>query len=111
MKINKLKSRIIKTSVFISAFMTVQIINVRKNVVMAKYSNADISEVTDGMDIFKDLTLAFVGGIGVIFLALGVLDFATALSAHDTSQQMQGIKKATAGIIIIAVPVIIKLFT
>lgn len=110
MKVSKLIRRIIKISVFIYVFMSAQIINVSNNVVMAKYSNADISEVTDGIDIFKDLTLAFVGGIGIIFLALGVLDFATALSAHDTSQQMQGIKKATAGIIIIAIPVIIKLF-
>ena len=110
MKANRLKSRIIKTSVFISAFMTAQIINVSNNVVMAKYSNADISEVTDGINILEDIALAIVGGIGVIFLSFGVVDFATALSAHDTSQQMQGIKKAIAGIVMVAVPIIIKLF-
>lgn len=110
MKVNKLKSRIIKATIFIHAFMSAQIVNISNNVVMAKYSNADISEVTDGIDILKDITLAFVAGIGVIFLALGIVDWATAFSSHDTSQQMQGIKKATAGIIIIAIPVIITLF-
>lgn len=110
MKVNKLKSRIIKATIFIYAFMSTQIVNISNNVVMAKYSNADISEVTDGFDILKDLALAVVGAIGVIFLAFGVVDFATSFSAHDTSQQMQGIKKATAGIIMVAVPIIIKLF-
>lgn len=110
MKALKIKDRIKKLSVFIGVFMASQIINVKNNVVMAKYSNADISEVTGGIDILKDIALAVVGGIGVIFLAFGVVDFATSFSAHDTSQQMQGIKKATAGIIMVAVPVIIKLF-
>lgn len=110
MKIAKLKGKIRKAFVFIYAFIVAQIINVKNNVVMAKYSNADISEVTGGIDILKDIALAVVCGIGVIFLAFGVVDFATSFSAHDTSQQMQGIKKATAGIIMVAVPVIIKLF-
>ena len=54
MKVNKLRNKIIKISIFIFAFMTVQIINVKSNVVMAKYSKADISEVTGGIDILKD---------------------------------------------------------
>lgn len=110
MKVNKLRNKIIKISIFIFAFMTVQIINVKSNVVMAKYSKADISEVTGGIDILKDIALAIVVGLGVIFLAFGIVDFATAYTAHDTSQQMQGIKKAIAGVVMVAVPIIIKLF-
>ena len=109
--ISKIKKAIVKSEAFIGAFVTTQIITASNNKILAAYSNADISSVTDGINILKDIALAVVGGIGVIFLSLGVVDFATSLSAHDTSQQIQGIKKAIAGVIMIAVPVILKLFT
>lgn len=111
MKVSKIKGRIKKVSVFIGVFMASQIINVRNNAVMAKYSDADISEVTGGLGILEDIALAIVGCIGVIFLSYGAVDFATSISSHDTSQQLQGIKKAVGGVVMVAVPIIIKLFT
>ena len=71
--------------------------------------DGDVSEVTDGIDVLKDLVLACVGGVGVIFLAWGLLDFGTAYSAHDTTQQSAAIKKVVGGLIMIAVPTILKL--
>ena len=68
-----------------------------------------VSEVTEGIDVLKDLVLACVGGVGVIFLAWGLLDFGTAYSAHDTTQQSAAIKKVVGGLIMIAVPSILKL--
>ena len=56
-----------------------------------------------------DLVLGCVGGVGVIFLAWGLLDFGTGYSAHDTTQQSQAIKKVIGGLIMIAVPAILKL--
>ena len=50
-----------------------------------------------------------VGGVGVIFLAWGLLDFGTGYSAHDTTQQSQAIKKVIGGLVMIAVPAILKL--
>lgn len=107
---NKIKKIIIRVGAFAVAFIPTQIA-ASNNRVMAAYSNADISSVTSGIDILTDIVLAIVGGIGVIFLALGVLDFATAVTAHDTTQQLSGIKKAVAGIVVIAVPVIVKLLS
>ena len=68
-----------------------------------------VSEVTEGIGVLKDLVLACVGGVGVIFLAWGLLDFGTAYSAHDTTQQSASIKKVIGGLIMIAVPSILKL--
>ncbi len=68
-----------------------------------------VTEVTEGIGVLKDLVLACVGGVGVIFLAWGLLDFGTAYSAHDTTQQSAAIKKVIGGLIMIAVPSILKL--
>lgn len=72
--------------------------------------NANVAEVTNGIEILKTLALSLVQGVGVIFLAWGLLDFATAYSAHDTSQQSIAIKKCVGGVVAIAVPGIVKLF-
>lgn len=70
----------------------------------------DVAEVTNGIEVLKTLALSLVQGVGVIFLAWGLLDFATAYSAHDTSQQSIAIKKCVGGVVAIAVPGIVKLF-
>jgi D-alanyl-lipoteichoic acid acyltransferase DltB (MBOAT superfamily) len=72
-------------------------------------TDTGVKEVTDGIDVIKDLVLGCVGGVGVIFLAWGLLDFGTGYSAHDTTQQSQAIKKVIGGLIMIAVPAILKL--
>lgn len=72
-------------------------------------TDTGVKEVTDGINIIKDLVLGCVGGVGVIFLAWGLLDFGTGYSAHDTTQQSQAIKKVIGGLIMIAVPAILKL--
>lgn len=77
--------------------------------VLAK--KGDISSVTGGLSTLKSLVLAIVGGVGVIFLAWGLLDFGTAVASHETSQQMQGIKKAVAGLVIIAIPALIAILS
>ena len=62
-------------------------------------------EVTDGIDVIKELVLGCVGGVGVIFLAWGLLDFGTGYSSHDTTQQSQAIKKVHGeGIIMMQTP-------
>ena len=71
----------------------------------------DVSKVTGGLKTLENLVLAIVGGLGVIFLAWGLVDFGTAVASHETSQQMQGIKKAVAGLVIIAIPALIKILS
>lgn len=56
-------------------------------------TDTGVKEVTDGIDVIKELVLGCVGGVGVIFLAWGLLDFGTGYSAHDTTQQSQAIKR------------------
>ena len=46
-------------------------------------TDTGVKEVTDGIDVIKELVLGCVGGVGVIFLAWGLLDFGTGYSAHD----------------------------
>ena len=77
---------------------------------MVADKNANVAEVTNAIEILKTLALSLVQGVGVIFLAWGLLDFATAYSAHDTSQQSIAIKKCVGGVVAIAVPGIVKLF-
>lgn len=72
-------------------------------------TDTGVSDVTDGIDVIKDLVLGCVGGVGVIFLAWGLLDFGTAYAAHETTQQSQAIKKVVGGLIMVAVPAILKL--
>ncbi len=69
-------------------------------------TDTGVKEVTDGIDVIKELVL---GCVGVIFLAWGLLDFGTGYSAHDTTQQSQAIKKVIGGLIMVAVPAILKL--
>ncbi len=109
-KLTKIKLKVCRVITFIMILFATQSITTI-SVPAKNYSNADLSEVTSGIDIIKDICLAVVGGIGFIYLVMGIVDFATTYSSHDTTQQMQGIKKVIAGIIIIAIPVIIKLFT
>ncbi|MCM1244705.1 MAG: hypothetical protein NC293_03565 [Roseburia sp.] len=78
--------------------------------VRADDKKTNVAEVTNGIEILKTLALSLVQGVGVIFLAWGLLDFATAYSAHDTSQQSIAIKKCVGGVVAIAVPGIVKLF-
>ena len=68
-----------------------------------------VGNVTKGLSTLESLVLAIVGGVGVIFLAWGLVDFGTAVASHETSQQMQGVKKAVAGLVIIAIPTLISI--
>ncbi len=102
-----------KASVMMAVLYAKTIIS-KTMVVFAAKSGEDttdtgVKEVTDGIDVIKDLVLGCVGGVGVIFLAWGLLDFGTGYSAHDTTQQSQAIKKVIGGLIMIAVPAILKL--
>lgn len=70
-------------------------------------SNAAVKKITDGIGIIETIVLAAVGGVGTIFLAWGIFDFATSYSSGNTSEQSQALKKVIGGIIAIAVPLII----
>lgn len=72
-------------------------------------TDTGVADVTAGIGVIKDLVLGCVGGVGVIFLAWGLLDFGTAYAAHQTSEQSQAIKKVVGGLIMVAVPSILTL--
>jgi hypothetical protein len=96
----------------VMAAMYFKVLAIAPMIVMAKdedKTDTGVTEVTDGIDVIKDLVLGCVGGVGVIFLAWGLLDFGTAYAAHETTQQSQAIKKVIGGLIMIAVPAILKL--
>lgn len=105
-----LGDKIRKAAVFLNTSAVISYCYVVNNIVFAA-KKTDVKEVTDGIDTLKQIALAIVGGIGAVFLCFGVVDFASAISNHDSSQQLAGIKKAVAGIVMIAVPTIVALFT
>ncbi len=70
-----------------------------------------VKEITNGIDLIQKIALAVVAGVGTIFLAWGVLDFATSYSSHDTTQQAIAIKKVIGGLIAMATPLIVVAFS
>ena len=72
-------------------------------------TDTGVKEVTEGIGVIKDLVLGCVGGVGVIFLAWGLLDFGTAYADRNTTEQSSAIKKVVGGLIMVAVPTILKL--
>lgn len=103
-----MKDKMKKMMTALGATFMYSLIFLQNQVVFAKDDKSkDVSEITDGIDTIKTIVLACVGGVGVVFLAWGLLDFGTAYSAHDTTQQSQAIKKVIGGLIIVAVPTIL----
>ena len=65
--------------------------------------------VTQKLGSLNDLVLGIVTAAGVIVLAWGIFEFATAYQSHDTSQQTMSLKKVVSGIIMVTAPQIISL--
>ena len=106
---------VIKKGAFALSFAYTYALVYTPTIVMAdKDSKKDVSdtgvkEVTEGIGVIKDLVLGCVGGVGVIFLAWGLLDFGTAYADRNTTEQSSAIKKVVGGLIMVAVPAILKL--
>ena len=65
--------------------------------------------VTQKLGSLNELVLGIVTAAGVIVLAWGIFEFATAYQSHDTSQQTMSLKKVVSGIFRVAAPQIIAL--
>ena len=65
--------------------------------------------VTQKLGALNELVLGIVTAAGVIVLAWGIFEFATAYQSHDTSQQTMSLKKVVSGIIMVTAPQIINL--
>lgn len=68
---------------------------------------ADI--VTTKLDSLYSLVLGIITAAGVIVLAWGIFEFASAYQSRDTSQQTESLKKVVSGILMVAAPTIIGL--
>ena len=55
------------------------------------------------------LILGIITAAGVIVLAWGIFEFASAYQSRDTAQQTDSLKKVVSGIIMVAAPTIINL--
>lgn len=102
-----LKNKLKKAGAAITSGMVLSLVSAG-NVFAAK--KADVKEVTSGVDIIEQIALAIVGGIGGIYFVMGIMDFAAGWSATDSTQQLAGIKKVIAGIMMMAVSAIVALF-
>lgn len=63
-------------------------------------------KLTTSLSNFTSLIFTVLAGIGTIYLALGIFDFASALSGHDPSQQKQGLTRIVSGLMMISVKLI-----
>lgn len=70
-------------------------------------SDTGIAQVNSGINVLKTLVKGVVSGVGFIILMLGVVDFGTGISEHNSTQQHEGIKKIVAGVIVCAAPWIV----
>lgn len=66
-------------------------------------------EVTGKINALNEIVLSIVTAAGVIVLAWGIFEFATAYQSHDTSQQTMSLKKVISGILMVGAPTIINL--
>lgn len=76
---------------------------------LAATSVSATAVVTQKLGALNELVLGIVTAAGVIVLAWGIFEFATAYQSHDTSQQTMSLKKVVSGIIMVAAPQIIAL--
>ena len=65
--------------------------------------------VTGKINALNEIVLSIVTAAGVIVLAWGIFEFATAYQSHDTSQQTMSLKKVISGILMGGAPTIINL--
>ena len=79
-------------------------------ILFSLYASAAATEaVTQKLGSLNELVLGIVTAAGVIVLAWGIFEFATAYQSHDTSQQTMSLKKVVSGIIMVTAPQIIAL--
>ena len=65
--------------------------------------------VTSKINNLYTLVLGIITAAGVIVLAWGIFEFASAYQSRDTAQQTDSLKKVVSGIIMVAAPTIIGL--
>ncbi len=59
------------------------------------------SEVVSKINSLQELVMNIITAAGVIVLAWGIFEFATAYQSHDTSQQTASLKKVISGLIMV----------
>lgn len=72
---------------------------------------AESSGLDAKMNTIYELVMTIVQGIGLILIAFGLMDLGPGISAHDTAQQLQGMKKIGGGGIMLLGPQIIVLLS
>ena len=65
--------------------------------------------VTSKLNSLYTLVLGIITAAGVIVLAWGIFEFASAYQSRDTAQQTDSLKKVVSGIIMVGAPTIIGL--
>lgn len=67
------------------------------------------SAVVSKINSLNTLVVNIITACGVIVLAWGIFEFASAYQSHDTSQQTMSLKKVVSGILMVAAPTIIAM--
>ena len=65
--------------------------------------------VTGKINSLYEIVLGIITAAGVIVLAWGIFEFASAYQSRDTAQQTDSLKKVVSGIIMVAAPTIINM--
>lgn len=70
---------------------------------------ASSNEITSKINSLTDLLINIFAAVGVAILAFGFFEFASALQAHDPSQQMTGLKRIIAGLMVISIKLVVDM--
>ena len=93
------EKRVIKRGILLGILLTLNITSIA----------SATQVVTQKLSSLNELVLGIVTAAGVIVLAWGIFEFATAYQSRDTAQQTDSLKKVVSGIIMVAAPQIINL--
>lgn len=77
-----------------------------KNILMA----TGVAALDSGLATLKNISVGVIAGIGIIILAWGIFDLATALNQHDNSQLPNSFKKIASGVLMTSCGAVLALF-
>lgn len=74
---------------------------------MAFAANEDFDPI-QGMSRLTELVLMLITGVGIFFLAFGVINLALSFQSHDESQKSRGIMGIVGGLIAVGLRVLLE---
>lgn len=102
----KRKRRMVKGVLQKLCFSMGMLLTVSNPVMAAKN---DASSVTAPLDALKELVLAIIAAVGVIYLAKNIMEFAQAYQLQDSASMNSALKGIVGGVIMVGISTVLTL--